>query len=207
MIATTRVRTWELERTPDLIDVVSAARDSGHEGLLVERPMPEAVSVAGLGRAFDIVAAPGGVAVEDPNGEVVDFDPGTQRLLAAARMWRRLSASRAAGAAGVNPVAVGGFAYRPDRDPRGPWSGFPALLLRVPALALVRSRGRTFATAAGADAAELLDLAPRTPGVPAARTLQVTPIRNPVSLTPAVVTAPARHRPRRAPNARPAPRV
>ncbi len=194
MIATTPVRTWELERTPDLIDVVSAARDSGHEVLLVERPMPEAVSVAGLGRAFDIVAAPGGVAVEDPNGEVVDFEPGTQRLLAAARMWRRLSASLAAGAAGVNPVAVGGFAYRPDRDPRGPWSGFPALLLRVPALALVRSRGRTFATAAGADAAELLDLEPRTAGVPAARTLEVSPIRNPVSWTAAVETAAARLR-------------
>src|SRR5438270_491961 len=51
MIATTPVRTWELERTPDLIDVVSAARDAGQEVLLIERPMPEAVSVAARGRA------------------------------------------------------------------------------------------------------------------------------------------------------------
>ena len=194
MIATTPIRSWELERTPDLVDVVGAARDGGHEVLLVERPMPEAVSVAALGRAFDIVAAPGGVAVEDANGEVVDFEPGANRLLAAARMWRRLSASLGAGASTVNPVAVGGFAYRPDRDPRGPWSGFPALLLRVPALALVRSRGRTFATAAGADAAELLDLEPRTISVPAARTLEVSPIRNPVSWTAAVESAAARLR-------------
>lgn len=194
MIATTAVRTWELERTPDLIDVVSAARDSGHEVLLVERPMPEAVSVAALGRAFDIVAAPGGVAVEDADGEVVDFEPGTDRLLAAAQMWRRLGASLAAGAAAVNPVAIGGFAYRPDRDPLEPWSGFPALLLRVPALALVRSRGRTFATAAADDAAELLDLEPRTISVAPARRLEVSAVRNPVSWTAAVESAAARLR-------------
>ena len=72
MIATTRVTTWELERTPDLVDVVSAARDAGHEVLLIERPMPDAVSVAALGRAFDIVAAAGGVGLEDASGAVVD---------------------------------------------------------------------------------------------------------------------------------------
>ncbi len=54
-------RTWELDRTPDLVDLVSAARDAGHEVMLIERPMPDAVSVAAIGRAFDIVAAPGGV--------------------------------------------------------------------------------------------------------------------------------------------------
>lgn len=194
MIATTPMRTWELERTPDLIDVVSAARDAGHEVLLIERPMPEAVSVAALGRAFDIVAAPGGVAVEDAGGQVVDFEPGTDRLLAAARMWRRLSASLSSDVSTVNPVAVGGFAYRPDRDPGEPWSGFPALLLRVPALALVRARGRTFATSGGADAAELLDLEPRAISSPAARTLTVSPIRNPLSWTAAVESAAARLR-------------
>jgi len=192
MIATTPVRTWELERTPDLIDVVSAARDAGHEVLLIERPMPDAVSVAALGRAFDIVAADGGVALEDANGEVVDFEPGDDRLLAAGRLWRRVGASLSAGQAG--PVAVGGFAYRPYRDPGGPWSGFPALLLRVPALALMRTRGRTFATAATADAGDLLELEARSVSTRAARTLTVNPIRNPVAWTAAVEAAAARLR-------------
>jgi isochorismate synthase len=182
------VRTWELERTPDLIDLVSSARDAGHEVLLLERPMPDAVSVAALGRAFDIVAAAGGVALEDAGGAVVDFEPGEDRLLAAARMWRRVSASLG------GAIAVGGFAYRPDRDPGEPWSGFPALLFRVPALAVMRSRGRTFATAAEPDAAELLDLeAPRATAL-AARTLTVSSVRNPVSWTAAVETAAARLR-------------
>jgi len=188
VIATTPVRTWELERTPDLIDLVSSARDAGHEVLLLERPMPDAVSVAALGRAFDIVAAAGGVALEDAGGAVVDFEPGEDRLLAAARMWRRVSASLG------GAIAVGGFAYRPDRDPGEPWSGFPSLLFRVPALAVMRSRGRTFATAAEPDAAELLDL--ETPRATAltARTLTVSSVRNPVSWTAAVETAAARLR-------------
>src|SRR4029077_3389435 len=97
MIVGAPVRTWELERTPDLVDLVSAARDAGHEVLLIERPMPDAVSVAALGRAFDIVAAPGGVALEDATGSVVDFEPGQNRLLAAARMWRRFSGALSAG--------------------------------------------------------------------------------------------------------------
>ena len=194
MIATTPVTTWELERTPDLIDVVSAARDAGHEVLLIERPMPDAVSVAALGRAFDIVAAAGGVALEDANGAVVDFEPGDDRLVAAARMWRRLSASLGGSAAGAGPVAVGGFAYRPDRDPGGPWSGFPALLLRVPALGLMRTRGRNFASAAAPDAAELLDLEPVRVRAPAARKLEVSALRNPVAWTAAVESAVARLR-------------
>ncbi len=188
MIATTPVRTWELERTPDLIDLVSSARDAGHEVLLLERPMPDAVSVAALGRAFDIVAAAGGVALENAGGAVVDFEPGEDRLLAAARMWRRVSASLG------GAIAVGGFAYRPDRDPGEPWSGFPALLFRVPALAVMRSRGRTFATAAEPDAAELLDLETPRAITRAARTLTVSSVRNPVSWTAAVETAAARLR-------------
>jgi isochorismate synthase len=194
MIATTPVTTWELERTPDLVDVVSAARDAGHEVLLIERPMPDAVSVAALGRAFDIVAAAGGVALEDANGSVIDFEPGENRLLAAARMWRRVSASLVGGAGGAGPVAVGGFAYRPDRDPGGPWSGFPALLLRVPALAVMRVRGRTFATATTPDAAALLDLEPARVKAPAARKLEVSSLRNPVAWTAAVESAAARLR-------------
>src|SRR5437899_2092096 len=112
MIAATAVRTWELDRTPDLVDLVSAARDSGHEVVLIERPMPDAVSVAALGRVYDMVAAPGGVALEAAAGNVVDFEAGADRLTAAARLWRRLRESIApAGPIGSGPIAVGGFAY------------------------------------------------------------------------------------------------
>jgi isochorismate synthase len=196
MITAMSVHAWELDRTPDLVDLVSAARDAGHEVLLIERPMPDAVSVAALGRAFDIVAATGGVAVEDAGGTVIDFEPGANRLLAAARVWRRLSKSlrTPAGEALASPVAVGGFAYRPGRDPSGPWSGFPALLLRVPALAVTRVRGRTFAIAAAAGAESLLELAQTSVRAPAARRLEVTSVRNPVAWTAAVETAAARLR-------------
>jgi isochorismate synthase len=194
VIAVRAVRTWELDRTPDLVDLVSAARDAGHEVLLIERPMPDAVSVAALGRAYDLVAAPGGVALEDAGGKVVDFEPG-DRLRAAARLWRRLRETMApAGSAGSGPIAVGGFSYRPDRDPGGPWSGFPALLLRVPALAVTRVRGRTFATAASEGAEGLLELASTGVRAPAARRLDVTSVRNPLAWTAAVETAAMRLR-------------
>ena len=200
MIATL-VRTWELDRTPDLIDLVSAARDNGHEVLLIERPMPDAVSVAALGKAFDVVASKGGVALEDASGKVVDFEAGDDRLLAASRLWRRVCESIAGPAAATpisGPIAVGGFAYRPDRDPGEPWSGFPALLLRVPAVAVTRVRGRTYATAASAEAEALLELgeAGNLPGLraPAARKLEVTPVRNPLAWTAAVESAVARLR-------------
>src|SRR5487761_1889501 len=195
MIAAATVRTWELDRTPDLVDLVSAARDAGHEVLLIERPMPDAVSVAALGRVYDIVAAAGGVALEVATGDVVDFEPGNDRLQAASRLWRRLRKSIApAGPIGTGPIAVGGFAYRPDRDPSGPWSGFPAVLLRVPALAVTRLRGRTFATAAAAGAEDLLELAQIGIRAPAARRLEVTSVRNPVAWTAAVESAATRLR-------------
>jgi isochorismate synthase len=180
------VSTRELDRNPDLVDLVSAARDAGHEVMLVERPMPDAVSVAALGRALDFVSAPGGVALEDADGEQVDFEQGEDRILAASRLWRRHAPHDA--------IAVGGFAFHPDRDPAGPWSGFPALLFRIPALAVMRRRGRTFATAAAADAEQLLDLAAPALRAPSARALTVSPIRNPVAWTAAVETAAARLR-------------
>ena len=180
------MRTWELDRTPDLVDLVSAARDAGHEVMLFERPMPDAVSVAAIGKTFDLVAAPGGVAVEDGGGRVVDFEPGDDRILASSRLWRRLASPDA--------VAVGGFAYRPDREPAGPWSGFPALLFRIPELAIMRRRGRTFVFAATEDAASLMDLAGAPVRANPARHLDLTPIRNPMAWTAAVQTAAARLR-------------
>ena len=188
MITSTSVRTWELDRTPDLIDLVSAARDNGHEVLLIERPMPDAVSIAALGKTFDLVAAKGGVALEDAAGKVVDFEAGDDRLRAASRLWRRVCESLG------GPIAVGGFAYRPDLEPGGPWSGFPALLLRVPALAVTRVRGRTYATAMTADAETLLELTPTGVRAPAARKLSLTPVRNPVAWAAAVGSASARLR-------------
>ena len=182
----TSVKTWELDRNPDLVDLVSAARDAGHEVMLVERPMPDAVSVAAIGRTLDFVSAPGGVAAEDASGAQVDFEPGDNRILAASRLWQRLAPRDA--------IAVGGFAYRPDRDPGGAWSGFPALLFRLPALAVMRRRGRTFATAATPDAEQLLDLASPSLRAPSARSLTVTSIRNPVAWTAAVEGAAARLR-------------
>jgi len=186
MIAQTRIRGRELDRTPDLVDLVTAARDAGHEVMLVERPMPDAISVAALGRALDIVAAPGGVAVENADGKTIDFEPGANRLLAASRLWLRMASSDA--------LAVGGFAYRTDREPGGAWSGFPALLFRVPALAVMRRRGRTFVVSATDEAEDLLDLAATTVRAPSARKLDVTPVRNPLAWTAAVESAAARLR-------------
>jgi len=171
-----------------LVDLVSAARDNGHEVLLIERPMPDAVSIAALGKAFDLVATKGGVGLEDASGSVVDFEAGADRLQAASRLWRRVCESLG------GPIAVGGFAYRPDREPGGPWSGFPALLLRVPALAVTRVRGRTYATAATPDADAMLELNATGVRAPAARKLEVTPVRNPVAWTAAVGSASARLR-------------
>lgn len=186
MIASTAVVVRELDRTPDLVDLVSAARDAGHEVMLVERPMPDAVSVAAIGKALDIVAAPDGVIAEDAAGKMHDSEAGADRILAASRLWSRI--------ASADSLAVGGFAYHPDRDPQGAWSGFPALLFRVPALAVMRRRGRTFVVAATPEAEDLLDLAASPVRAPAARRLDVTPVRNPLAWTAAVQTAVARLR-------------
>src|SRR5213080_3168220 len=186
MIAATKIRGRELDRTPDLVDLVSAARDAGHEVMLVERPMPDAVSVAAIGKALDIVAAPDGVIAEDAAGKMHDSEAGADRILAASRLWSRIASADA--------LAVGGFAYHPDRDPQGAWSGFPALLFRVPALAVMRRRGRTFVVAATPEAEDLLDLAASPVRAPAARRLDVTPVRNPLAWTAAVQTAAARLR-------------
>ena len=191
------IRKWELERTPDLVDLVDAARDSGHEVALIERPMPDAVSIAAIGRAFDIVAVRGGVGLENGEGRQIDFEPGDDPILAASRLWHRLAVqlgARPGAPAATGPVAVGGFAYRPDREPGGPWSGFPALLLRVPVLAVTRVRGRTYASALGPEAESLLDLKPTAVRAPSARKLDITPVRNSVAWVAAVETAAARLR-------------
>ncbi|HXM54592.1 MAG TPA: hypothetical protein VOB72_04320, partial [Candidatus Dormibacteraeota bacterium] len=142
------LRPHPLDRTPDLVELVTAARAAGHEVMLIERPMPDAVSIAGVGRRFDLVSTPDGAAVEDASGRRLDHERGADRLAAAARLWRRLAADlRAgeAGPAGTGLTAIGGFAFDPARDPAAAWQGFPAVLFRVPALAVTRVRGRTYA--------------------------------------------------------------
>ena len=198
-LAVTSLTVRELDRTPDLVELAGAARDAGHEVLLIERPMPDAVSVAGIGTAYEIVSAPGGVALEDAGGAVLDREAGSDRVQAAARMWRRLRdtlRAQDAGALppGAGPIAVGGFAYRTDRDPSGPWSGFPSLLLRVPALAVARVRGRTFITCSTPEAEQLLEVEASPGRAPLARTLDVTPVRNPVAWAAAIESAAARLR-------------
>jgi len=65
------MRPVELEGTPDLVDLVSSAADAGYEAALIERPMPEAVSVAGIGRRYDLVSTRAGVALEDERGRLL----------------------------------------------------------------------------------------------------------------------------------------
>jgi isochorismate synthase len=64
----------------------------------------------------------------------------------------------------------------------------------MPALAVLRKRGRTFRIAAADDADELLDLAPTAIRAQAARHLDITPVRNAFAWTAAVETAAARLR-------------
>jgi len=184
----------ELRRTPDLVDLLGAARDAGLEVMLVERPMPDAVSVLGIGRRFDVLSTPTGAAVEDASGRTLDEEAGSDRLAAAARLWWRLRAREGASGAAPGPpatglVAIGGFAFDPSRQPGEPWRGFPGLLFRVPALAVTRVRGRTYAT--GDES--LLDLPPSF-RAPAARRLRVEPLRPPAEWAAAVAAASRRLR-------------
>jgi isochorismate synthase len=184
----------ELGGTPDLVDLVGAARDAGQQVVLIDRPMPDAVSVVGIGRRFDIVSTAGGAAVEDADGQIVDHEASPDPLTAAARLWRRLSEREAPSAGGTSLpgtglVALGGFAFDPSREPTEPWQGFPALLFRVPALAVTRVRGRTFATGD----VSLLDLAPSF-RAPAAHHLDIEPLLTEAEWCEAVAEATRRLR-------------
>lgn len=91
MIAGSVVHVRELQGALDFVDLVMAARDGGQEALLFERAVPDAVSVAAVGKAFEIVSAPTGVVLEDASGSIVDGEDGQRRLEAAARLWRRVA--------------------------------------------------------------------------------------------------------------------
>jgi isochorismate synthase len=177
------LKTVELDHTPDLVDLVSAARDAGHEVTLFERSIPDAVSIAGIGRRFDLVSTESGAALEDHEGKVLVREQHPDRLLAASRLWTALTTGEVSRRqpSGTGLVAVGGFAFDPSRDPAGPWAGFPAILFRVPALAVTRVRGRTYATGD----LDLLEQPSSWRG-PAARRLEVGPVRPEADWTGAV---------------------
>ena len=184
----------ELGGTPDLVDIVGAARGAGQEVVLIDRPMPDAVSVVGIGRRFDIVSKPGGAVVEDAEGRLIDEERCPDPLTAAGRLWRRLCDREALSATAPTPpatglVALGGFAFDPTQEPGEPWQGFPPLLFRVPALAVTRVRGRTFAS--GDES--LLDL-PASFRAPSAHHLEVEPVLPPQEWCEAVAEATRRLR-------------
>lgn len=158
----------ELAQSPDLIALAGAARDAGLSALVIERPMPDAVSVIGLGRRMDLVGTGSGVVLEDSRGRTLDAESGSDPILAAGRLWRRLSMRESSSLAPEEGglIALGGFGFDPTREPGEPWQGFPSLRWRVPELALIRVRGRTYASGD----LDLLDLPDSYRG-PAARTL------------------------------------
>jgi salicylate biosynthesis isochorismate synthase/menaquinone-specific isochorismate synthase len=147
--------------------LAGAARDAGHPVALFERPMPEAVSVLGLGSRHEIT---------------------TQGLDEAIAAWRDI-----AGDLGPDAIALVGFAFHPDRAPQGPWAGFPGVLIRVPDVAVVRRRGRTSAVVATDQAEELLETAPLFRS-PAPREVEFEPARPPDDWCAAVAEATRRLR-------------
>jgi isochorismate synthase len=183
----------ELSGSPDLTALAGTARDLGHEVILVERPMPDAVSVLGIGRVAEIVSAPGGVRAETAAGDVIGFEAGPP-LAAASVLWSQIAGSLVAedepGLPGTGPLALGGFAFDPARDPGPPWEGFPAVLLRVPGLIVSRVRGRTFACLLDPSLEELLEL-PAAPAAaaPPARQLALEPALPPSEWMDAIATA------------------
>ena len=161
----------ELPGSPDLVELAAAARDAAQPVALFERPMPEATSVLGVGSALEIVV-----------------EPSPKALAEAARRWRK-----AARELGPDAVGLVGFAFRPDRPTEGPWRGFPPVLIRVPARAVVRRRGRTFEVLAGDGETSPAETAP---GFQAARARDVEfePARPPEGWMSAVGEAAARLR-------------
>jgi menaquinone-specific isochorismate synthase len=135
----------ELARSTSLVDAVAQARDSGWEALLFNDPTLDGTGVAGIGKIIDIVSVIGGAQVESADGEILDRELDDNRVRAVAKLWQRLTETQGGDTTPV--LGIGGFAFRPDRDPAPPWGGFPAALIRIPEVILRRRGGRTEALA------------------------------------------------------------
>ncbi|MFZ0214951.1 MAG: hypothetical protein WAM30_03320, partial [Candidatus Dormiibacterota bacterium] len=185
------IETGALERCPDLVELAASARDAGHPVSLFTRTAPGATSLVGIGTRYEIVATPDGAALEDPAGHRLDEERGADPVLAADRLWSRLAPRLGVRGRlpGTGPVAIGGFAYQPNRPAIEPWLGFGGLVLRVPMLAVSRVDGHTQAW--GDD--ELLRATPLQRAA-AARRLAVTSSRPADEWMDAVAEASARLR-------------
>ncbi len=150
-------RTRELPGSPDLAALTARARDRGWDGALIERTLPDAVSLAALGRTLELVGDGASTWAEDERGRRLGPGSGVPAAAGAGvaglgAAWRGVADAAWAlddpGVPATGVVAVGGFAFRDGRPPpEGVWAGFPTTLLRVPALAVVRSAGRCFTVA------------------------------------------------------------
>lgn len=121
----------------DLLAAVGRAARAGHDVMLMRRRTAAEVTIAGIGRRYELLHHPQyGVVIRDTTGQPVDAEPDTGGPLAAAgRLWRRFTHTEP----GLGAVALGGFAFDPRRRVEGDWRGFPGVLFRVPELILVRT--------------------------------------------------------------------
>ncbi len=179
------------EGTPDLIDVLASARDAGLEAALIEHPEPDSTSLVGVGLAAELIGDLSGGWLADGHGNELGRELHSDPLLGVAKLWRDLCSRGVPDT--LHAVAIGGFAFRRDRQPGPPWAGFPPVLLRVPRVSLVR-KGETstavLATLASeAEAAEvvrarlveamsLLELGPGSFTAPQARRIAITSPRS-----------------------------
>ena len=130
---------------PDLLSLVQQAGSSAGHCFLWERPADE-FAVAAWGTSATFCA--------DGAGRFNHIAAACDAVL---RDAAADAASRAIGA----PFFVGGFAFAPDAVTEEPWRGFPAGLMLLPRLAIVRRQQRATLTAtcmvdATSDAAALL---------------------------------------------------
>ena len=119
----------------DPASLAVASRRPGEPWFCFEQPERSRSAVAALGAVRALSAT------------------GPDRFRSVAREWRRL-ASDAAGDAGSELVAVGGFAFADGGGEAPHWQGFPPASLHVPEVALLRrgdSVSATFAALASPD--------------------------------------------------------